>query len=42
MCRQLGITRAAYYKWLHREIPEAEQENILLAQHTGWKMQNAK
>lgn len=32
MCRQLGITRAAYYKWLHREIPEAEQENILLAQ----------
>lgn len=32
MCQQLGITRAAYYKWLHREIPEAEQENILLAQ----------
>lgn len=32
MCQQLGITRAAYYKWLRREIPEAEQENILLAQ----------
>lgn len=32
MCQQLDITRAAYYKWLHREIPEAEQENILLAQ----------
>lgn len=32
MCQQLGITRAAYYKWLHREIPAAEQENILLAQ----------
>ena len=32
MCQQLGITRAAYYKWLHREIPQAEQENILLAQ----------
>lgn len=32
MCQQLGITRAAYYKWLHREIPEAEQENNLLAQ----------
>ena len=32
MCQQLGITRAAYYKWLHREIPEDEQENILLAQ----------
>ena len=32
MCQQLGITRAAYYKWLHREIPEAEQENLLLAE----------
>lgn len=32
MCQQLNITRAAYYKWQHREIPEAEQENILLAQ----------
>lgn len=32
MCQQLGITRAAYYKWLHREVPAAEQENILLAQ----------
>ena len=32
MCQQLDITRAAYYKWLHRRIPEAEQENILLAQ----------
>ena len=32
MCQRLGITRAAYYKWLHREIPEAEQENLLLAE----------
>ena len=32
MCQQLNITRAAYYKWLHREIPKAEKENILLAQ----------
>lgn len=32
MCQQLDITRASYYKWLHRVIPEAEQENILLAQ----------
>ena len=32
MCQQLDITRAAYYKWLHREIPEAEKENILIAQ----------
>ena len=32
MCQQLGITRAAYYKWLQREIPEAEQENLLLAE----------
>ena len=27
MCRQLGITRAAYYKWLARDIPETEKEN---------------
>lgn len=32
MCRQLNLSRAAYYKWLHREIPEAEQENIKLAE----------
>lgn len=32
MCKQLDITRAAYYKWLHRDIPEAEQENVLIAQ----------
>ena len=31
MCRQLSISRAAYYKWLHREIPIQEQENIQLA-----------
>ena len=32
MCCGLGISKAAYYKWLHREIPQAEQENILLAE----------
>ena len=32
MCRQLGISKAAYYKWLHRPIPQAEQENLILAQ----------
>ena len=32
MCRQLEISRAAYYKWLHREIPVQEQENIRLAE----------
>ena len=32
MCEQLDITRAAYYKWLHRDIPAAERENILIAQ----------
>ena len=30
MCRQLEISRAAYYKWLHREIPYEELENIRL------------
>ena len=32
MCQQLNIARWAYYKWLNREVPEVEQENILLAQ----------
>ena len=31
MCKKLSISRAAYYKWLHREIPIQEQENIELA-----------
>lgn len=32
MCRQLGISKTAYYKWLHREKPQKEQENIALAE----------
>jgi transposase InsO family protein len=32
MCKQLEISRAAYYKWLHREIPEQESENQKLAE----------
>jgi len=32
MCSQLNLTRAAYYKWLHRESPEAEKENAEIAQ----------
>lgn len=31
MCKELGISRAAYYKWLHRVIPEDEKENRKLA-----------
>lgn len=31
MCRHLEISRAGYYKWLHREKPEQEAENIRLA-----------
>ena len=27
MCRQLEISRAACYKWLHREIPEQEEKD---------------
>lgn len=30
MCAQLEISRASYYKWLHREVPAQEQENIKL------------
>ena len=32
MCKQLGISHAAYYKWLHRPIPEQESENRKLAE----------
>lgn len=32
MCKQLEISRSAYYKWLQREIPEQELENIKLAE----------
>jgi putative transposase len=32
MCKKLRISRAAYYKWLHREIPEPEMENKKLAE----------
>lgn len=32
MCNLLGISRAAYYKWLHRSIPEQEKINIELAE----------
>ena len=34
MCKQLGISHAAYYKWLHRTIPEQESENTKLAVYT--------
>ena len=32
MCKQLKITSAAYYRWLHRSVPQTEQENLLLAE----------
>ena len=32
MCKHLEISRAAYYKWSHREVPDAEHENIKLAE----------
>ena len=32
MCTQLGIARSGYYKWLHREKPEQEKENELIAE----------
>ena len=32
MCALLGISKAAYYKWQHRSIPQAEQETLLLAE----------
>ncbi len=32
ICKQLELSRAAYYKWLHREVHEQELENIELAE----------
>ncbi|MDE6903834.1 MAG: hypothetical protein K2P76_02615 [Lachnospiraceae bacterium] len=32
MCRHLEISRSAYYKWLHRTVPDAEHENTKLAE----------
>ena len=34
MCSQLGVSRAAYYKRLHRIVPGTECGNIRLAEHT--------
>ena len=31
MCKQLKISHAAYYKWIHRSVPEQEQGNRKLA-----------
>lgn len=31
MCKQLKISHAAYYKWIHRSVPKQEQENRKLA-----------
>ena len=32
MCKHLEISRAAYYKWSHHEVPKEEIENIKLAE----------
>lgn len=32
MCRRLSVSKAAYYKWLNRSVPQAEQENLMLAE----------
>lgn len=31
MCKQLGVSRAGYYKWLNRDIPSLELENQSIA-----------
>ena len=32
MCRKLGVTRAAYYKWLKRPVPAKELEDMEIAE----------
>ncbi|MFR7849085.1 MAG: hypothetical protein ACLU8S_17250 [Coprococcus phoceensis] len=31
LCKLANVSRAAYYKWLHREIPKSEQKNRFIA-----------
>ena len=31
LCKLGNVSRAAYYKWLHREIPKSEQKNKFIA-----------
>ncbi len=31
LCKVGNVSRAAYYKWLHREIPKSEQKNKFIA-----------
>ena len=31
LCKLGKVSRAAYYKWLHRELPASEQKNRLIA-----------
>ena len=31
MCKELGVSHAAYYKWLNRIVPEQELENLQIA-----------
>lgn len=33
MCKELEISRAAHYKWLHRQIPEQEQPSMSRVGH---------
>ena len=32
MCKTLGVSHAAYYKWFHREVPEQELEDHRIAE----------
>ena len=32
MCRLMNISRSGYFKWLGREVPASESENLEIAQ----------
>lgn len=32
LCKLGGVSRASYYKWLHRDTPESEQKNRRIAE----------
>ena len=40
LCKLGNVSRAAYYKWLHREIPANELENERIAQTIERYIQN--
>ena len=42
LCKLGNVSRAAYYKWLHRKVPSNEAENERIAERLKKYMQNLR